>query len=203
MTTTTEAIQETIYPWIQGNELGTKGREIDRSLFIDVRTPGEFEEVHIPDSTNIPLADLEKFLPELRQMAKDHSVTLVCRTQNRVKIAYDQLIKSGITNCRILEGGMNAWMAAGNPVIRGRHGYSLERQTRLTAGFMVMVGVALGVTMSPWFLLIPAAAGAGLFHAGLTDSCLMGIMLGKLPLNRVRSDESETKNQERKGGLIS
>ena len=203
MTTTTDAVQEKVNPWMQGNELDTQGPQIGRSLIIDVRTPSEFEEVHIPDSRNIPLADLQRFLPELQQVATDHSVTLVCRTQNRVKIARDQLVNSGITNCQVLEGGLTAWMAAGNPVIRGRHGYSLERQTRLTAGFMVMVGVALGVTMSPWFLLIPAGAGAGLFHAGLTDSCLMGIMLGKLPLNRVRSDKSETKNQERKGGLLS
>ena len=131
MTTTTDAVQEKIYPWIPGNELDTQSPQIGTSLLIDVRTPSEFEEVHIPDSRNIPLADLQKFLPVIQQVAKDHSVTLVCRTQNRVKMAYDELIKSGITNCRILEGGLAAWMAAGNPVIRGRHGYSLERQTRL------------------------------------------------------------------------
>ena len=184
MTRTSDAVEEKGFPWIQSENLVTKDSKSVESLFLDVRTPSEFEEAHIPDSRNIPLADLHKFLPELEKVAKEKSLVLVCRTHNRVKIAYDHLVNSGVTNCRILDGGITTWMAAGNPVIRGRKGYSLERQTRLAAGLLVMVGVALGVTISPWFLVIPAAAGAGLFHAGLTDSCLMGIMLGKLPFNR-------------------
>ena len=187
MTTTTEAVQEKTYPRLRSHELVARDLQISGSLLVDVRTPSEFEEVHIADSRNVPLADLQKSLRELQELAKDHSLVLVCRTQNRVKIAYDHLINSGITNCRILEGGITAWIEAGNPVVRGRKGWSLERQTRLAAGILVMVGVALGVTISPWFLVIPAAAGAGLFHAGLTDSCLMGIMLGKLPFNRQKN----------------
>ena len=185
MTTTAEAIQKTIHPIAQGDTHGVQGGQTETSsLFIDVRTPGEFEEAHIPESRNIPLADIHKFLPELREAAKRQTLVLLCRTHNRVQIARDHLVKNGITNCRMLDGGITKWMADGNTIIRGRQGYSLERQTRLIAGLLVMVGVGLGVTLSPWFLLLPAAAGAGLFHAGLTDSCMMGIMLGKLPFNR-------------------
>ncbi len=185
MVTTAEAIKKTLYPENQAGKPSVQSDQMDKAnLFIDVRTPSEFEEVHIPDSKNIPLADLPKFLPELRERAKSQKLVLLCRTQNRVQMAYDHLVKNGITNCRMLDGGITKWIADGNEVIRGRKGFSLERQTRLIAGFLVLVGVGLGVTLSPWFLLIPAAAGAGLFHAGLTDSCLMGIMLGMLPFNR-------------------
>ncbi|UCE64454.1 MAG: rhodanese-like domain-containing protein [Nitrospirota bacterium] len=185
MTATAEAIQKTIDPFTHGNEHVAQGGQTETSsLFIDVRTPSEFEEAHIPESRNIPLADIHKFLPELREAAKGQTLVLLCRTHNRVQIARDHLVKNGITNCRVLEGGITKWIADGKAIIRGRKGYSLERQTRLIAGLLVMIGVGLGVTLSPWFLLLPAAAGAGLFHAGLTDSCLMGILLGKLPFNR-------------------
>ena len=187
MTAPAEAMQKTEYAVTPPNgDAGQDNQAVASPLFIDVRTPSEFEEVHIPDSKNVPLADLPKFLPELRETAKSQTLVLLCRTQNRVQMAYDHLAKNGITNCRVLDGGITKWIADGNEVIRGRKGFSLERQTRLIAGFLVLVGVGLGVTVSPWFLLIPAAAGAGLFHAGLTDSCLMGIMLGKLPFNRHR-----------------
>ena len=185
MTATADAIQQTIYPATQGTEYGVQGGQTTPSvLYIDVRTPSEFDEVHIPESRNIPLADLPKFVPDLREAAKSQTLVLLCRTQNRVQMAHDHLLRNGITNCRMLEGGITQWIAEGKVVIRGRKGYSLERQTRLIAGLLVMVGVGLGVVLSPWFLLIPTAAGAGLFHAGLTDSCLMGMMLGKLPFNR-------------------
>ena len=187
MTGTAEATQKAIYPTKRGREQSGQNLARDSSfLFIDVRTPSEFGEVHIPGSRNIPLADLPKFLPELQETARRQMLILLCRTQNRVQLAHDHLMKNGVTHCRILEGGITKWIADGNTVIRGRKGYSLERQTRLIAGLLVLVGVGFGVTVSPWFLLVPAMAGAGLFHAGLTDSCLMGIMLGRLPFNRHR-----------------
>jgi len=153
-------------------------------IIIDVRTPGEFDEVHIPGSKNIPLTDLESSLSELEETAKDYELVLVCRTQNRVKLAYDQLLRHGITHCRTLEGGVTQWIADGKPVVRGKPGVSLERQVRLSAGIMIVIGVVLGVLVSPWFLLLPAAAGIGLIHAGWTDSCLMGMILANMPFNR-------------------
>ncbi|WP_447969756.1 rhodanese-like domain-containing protein [Nitrospira sp. M1] len=154
-------------------------------LIVDVRTPGEFEEVHIPHSKNIPLTELESSLPELVEAAKNYKeLTLVCRTQNRVKLAHKQLAAHGIRNTRILEGGITQWTADGKPVIRGKQGMSLERQVRLGAGMMIVTGVILGVLVNPWLLVVPAAAGIGLIHAGWTDSCLMGMILARLPYNR-------------------
>lgn len=155
------------------------------SVLIDVRTPKEYEEVHIPESRNIPLPDLHKFLDELKILSHERPLTLLCRTQNRVKIAYDYLTNNGVSNCRILEGGITEWVKSGKPVIRGRKGISLEGQVRAIAGSLVVLGVALGVIVNVWFLLIPALVGIGLIHAGLTDSCLMAMLLSKLPMNRI------------------
>jgi len=47
-----------------------------------------------------------------------------------------------------------------------------------------LLGVLLGVTVSPWFLLIPGFMGGGLLFAGASGTCAMATLLGKLPYNR-------------------
>ncbi len=152
---------------------------------IDVRTPKEFEEVHIPEARNIPLADLHQFLEELKGLSQERPFTLMCRTHNRAKIAHEYLTSHGVNNCQILEGGITGWVKSGKPVIRGRKGISLEGQVRAIAGSLVVLGVGLGIGVNVWFLLLPVLVGVGLIHAGLTDSCLMGMLLSRLPMNRI------------------
>ncbi len=159
-------------------------------LYLDVRTPQEFETVHISGARNIPLPDLHKYVDELKTLSSERPIMLVCRTQNRVKIAYEYLTNNGVTNCGILEGGITDWVAQGKPVIKGQQRISLEGQVRAIAGSLIILGVGLGVTISSWFLLIPTLVGVGLLHAGLTDSCLMGMLLSKLPMNRIGNSHS-------------
>jgi rhodanese-related sulfurtransferase len=159
-------------------------------LYIDVRTPQEFETVHISGARNIPLPDLHQYIDELKTLSSERPLTLVCRTQNRVKIAYEYLTNNGITNCGILEGGITDWVAQGKPVIKGQHRISLEGQVRAIAGGLILAGVALGFMVHSGFFLLPAIVGVGLLHAGLTDSCLMGMLLSKLPLNRIANSQS-------------
>jgi len=155
------------------------------SLYLDVRTPHEFETVHISGARNIPLPDLHKYVNELKILSQERPIMLVCRTQNRVNIAYEYLTNNGITNCDILEGGITDWVAQGKPVIKGQQRISLEGQVRAIAGGLILLGVGLGFVVHSGFFLLPAMVGAGLLHAGLTDSCLMGMLLSKLPMNRL------------------
>ena len=159
-------------------------------VYIDVRTPQEFENVHIAGSRNIPLPDLHTYVDELKTLSQERSLMLVCRTQNRVKIAYEYLTNNGLTNCEILDGGITKWVDQGKPVIKGQQRISLEGQVRAIAGGLILIGVALGFTVHSGFFVLPAIVGAGLLHAGLTDSCLMGMVLSKLPMNRIRNSPS-------------
>ncbi len=107
---------------------------------------------------------------------------------SQVKARKDAIVaqsNNGVTNCGILEGGITEWVAQGKPVIKCQHRISLEGQVRAIAGSLIILGVVLGVTLSAWFLLLPTLVGIGLLHAGLTDSCLMSMLLSKLPLNRI------------------
>ena len=83
-----------------------------------------------------------------------------------------------------VEGGTLAWAAAGLPVVRGRKAVSLERQVRIAAGSLVAAGVGLGVFVHPALLGLAAFVGAGLVFSGVTDTCGMGVVLGRLPWNR-------------------
>ncbi|UCH90603.1 MAG: sulfurtransferase [Nitrospirota bacterium] len=159
-------------------------------LYIDVRTPQEFEGVHISGARNIPLPDLHTYVDELKTLSQERSIMLVCRTQNRVKIAYEYLTNNGLTNCEILEGGITAWIDEGKPVIKGQQRISLEGQVRAIAGGVILIGIGLGFTVHSGFFLLPAIVGAGLLHAGLTDSCLMGMLLSRLPMNRIGNSRS-------------
>ena len=74
---------------------------------------------------------------------------------------------------------------AGLPMVRGRRAVSLERQVRIVAGLMVLVGAVLGFFVHPYWIALSAFVGAGLVFAGVTDTCGMGLMLAKMPWNQV------------------
>lgn len=153
-------------------------------LCLDVRTPAEYGELHIPGSINVPLADLDTYMPQIKQLAQGKHVGLVCRSGGRAKVAFEKLHAAGIEECWVLEGGVTRWDEGGHPVRRGRKAISVERQVRIAAGFLVAAGTALGVFVDPLFLGIPAFVGCGLMFAGITDTCAMGLMLAKMPWNR-------------------
>ena len=73
----------------------------------------------------------------------------------------------------------------GLPVVRGESRViSIERQVRIAAGSLVLLGVALAWAINWAFLAIPVFVGGGLVFAGVTDYCGMGRLLGKMPWNR-------------------
>ncbi len=152
------------------------------ALFVDVRTPAEFEEVHIEGAVLQPLSDLKpERIAELAQQ-KENCV-LVCRSGGRAKQAFDKLSAHGMTGLYVLEGGMTAWQGEGLPVVQGRKTISLERQVRIAAGCLVFIGSALGYLVHPGFIALSAFVGAGLVFAGVTDTCGMAMVLAKMPWN--------------------
>jgi rhodanese-related sulfurtransferase len=149
---------------------------------IDVRTPGEFETRHIPGSVNVPLDVLREHRDELPQHL-DEQVVLVCRSGQRATTACQALAAGGLSNPRILRGGLIEWQSIGAPVRTGRQRWDLERQVRLVAGSIVLAAVLASLAFEPakW---IAAFIGAGLTVAALTNTCAMGMLLATLPTNR-------------------
>ncbi|GAB4243992.1 MAG: rhodanese-like domain-containing protein [Candidatus Methylacidiphilales bacterium] len=155
---------------------------LNHVTLIDVRTPAEFEEVHIPGSHLVPLHTLDDAKArDLAGRAKEW--VLVCRSGNRARQAAEKLAAAGADQLLVLEGGITAWESTGGQVHRGRKTISIERQVRIGAGSLVLLGVILGVTLNLWFLVLSAFVGCGLIFAGITDWCGMGLLLARMPWN--------------------
>jgi rhodanese-related sulfurtransferase len=152
---------------------------------IDVRTPMEYRELHAESAKNIPLDQLD---PAVFIHAGDGSprkpLYVICRSGARGRQACEKLINAGCTDVINVDGGTLAWDSAGLPVVKGKKSMSLERQVRIAAGFLILLGSALSWFVHPGFIAIPAFVGAGLMHAGITDTCGMGLLLAKMPWNR-------------------
>ncbi len=86
-------------------------------LLIDVRTRGEFEEVHIPEARNIPVNEITEHAEELA--AHRERIIIHCRTTNRAKLAQMLLRAAGIENVEVMDGGMVAWQKKNLEVVRG------------------------------------------------------------------------------------
>jgi rhodanese-related sulfurtransferase len=157
---------------------------------LDVRTPGEFEGVHIAGAYNVPLDLLREHRDEIRGHLDDH-VVLVCRSGQRASQAEQTLHDTGLTNVHILEGGMNAWEAGGFTVNRGAQRWDLERQVRLVAGSIVAVSLLASIFV-PGLKWLAFAIGAGLMFAALSNTCMMGMLLAKLPYNRGASCDAQS-----------
>ena len=82
-------------------------------FFLDVRTQEEWDDFHAPNTTLIPLDQLESRLGELPE---DEQIVVVCRSGNRSQAGRDILLTNGFEQATSMDGGLNAWRAAGYPI---------------------------------------------------------------------------------------
>jgi rhodanese-related sulfurtransferase len=154
---------------------------------IDVRTPVEFREVHAANARNVPLDRLDPAtVMQARNGNKDEPLYLICRSGSRGRQACEKFLAAGFINVVNVDGGTLACVEAGLPVVRGKTAISLERQVRIAAGSLVLLGVLLGWLVHSAFLGLSAFVGAGLLFAGITDTCGMGMILARMPWNQIK-----------------
>lgn len=152
-----------------------------RAQLVDVRSATEFATAHLPGAINIPLEQIELRTADLE---KNVPIVLVCQAGIRAALARDFLAGRDM-ELMVLEGGTDAWVKAGRPVIRNTIArWALERQVRFAAGALVLTGVLLSVVLSPWWLVVSGFVGCGLIFAGVTNLCLMGELLARMSWNR-------------------
>ena len=99
--------QENSYRQISMDEAVTMMEEESGYIILDVRTPEEFRERHIPNAINIPNETIgSEDIQELPD--RDQLILVYCRSGNRSKQASGKLAELGYTN--IVEiGGINDW----------------------------------------------------------------------------------------------
>lgn len=85
-------------------------------FFLDVRQPEEWNEFHAPNTTLIPLGELQA---RVNEIPKDKKIVVVCRSGNRSDEGRDILLRAGFTNVTSMDGGLNQWRQDGYPVVSG------------------------------------------------------------------------------------
>lgn len=84
-------------------------------MIIDVRTPEEFREGHLPGAQNMDFFG-GRFDLQLHAMPKDRPILLYCRAGQRSGGAYEAMSKAGATTILHMNEGIDAWRKAGLPL---------------------------------------------------------------------------------------
>jgi rhodanese-related sulfurtransferase len=143
-----------------------QGRVAD---LIDVRTPMEFAELHAAPARLVPLDQLDPHsILSARNGQSGEPIYLICRSGSRGGRACERFLAAGFEDVVNVEGGT------------------------LAAGAIVLVGAALGWLVHPGFFGLCAFVGAGLVFAGVTDFCGMGLLLARMPWNRLSNSTTQT-----------
>lgn len=86
------------------------------AFVLDVRQPEEWNELHVPGATLIPLDQLPNRVSEV---PKDQEILVICRSGNRSQAGRDILLQAGFEKVTSVIGGIIAWRNAGYPTVSG------------------------------------------------------------------------------------
>jgi rhodanese-related sulfurtransferase len=112
---TTAVSAVAVAPMSQEALLEHQSSHPDHLFVLDVRTPQEYAEGHVPGAVNVPQ---EQLASRLAEVPKDKDVVIYCRSGRRSALAADVLAANGYSRLSHLEGDMNAWVAKGRPVAK-------------------------------------------------------------------------------------
>jgi rhodanese-related sulfurtransferase len=178
MTTASGRIREvdprTLSQWLDAGQ----------ALLVDVRPADMFAAERISQATSVPLPALAR--PTVPDPGP-RKLVFQCEVGVASEKAARKMLHAGWPGeVYHLPGGIRAWKRAGLPIERAPEssGLSLQRQVQIGAGSLVILGVVLGVTVTPWFFALAGFVGAGLVFAGATGTCGMAAVLSRLPHNR-------------------
>jgi cysteine synthase A len=101
---------------LYNSKTSPESMKISDSILIDVREPDEFNDHHLPDSINVPLADLPSWI-KTRKDSDQTQIIFVCRSGNRSARA-TYLARQMYLNGYNMKGGTVEWSARNYPRIK-------------------------------------------------------------------------------------
>ena len=159
---------------------------------IDVRTAAEFHDGHARGAWSLPLQEISRDrLIELAGVDDPNATTfyLLCGSGTRARQAAWQLQQEGLRNLVVVDGGTEAWRESRLPMVRHSRLPSLERQTQIALGAMLLLVLIKGAVIHPLFYLLVGLIAAGLIYAGISARCSLTALLARMPWNRQRDGE--------------
>lgn len=154
------------------------------AIIVDVRNGNEHSDMALKRRhyfIELPRFDAAEFIKA--HGLKEEPVYVLCQSGKRASVAAQKLEEAGHKNVAIIKGGMNA-LLDNEEVVSKRFVISIERQVRLIAGSLVLIGSVLSLTVTPLGSVLSGLVGCGLVYAGLTNSCGMAVVLSKMPWNK-------------------
>lgn len=165
----------------------------DEAVLVDVREPQEFKTERIANACSVPLSEFDSAIQKLH-VPESKTILFQCAKGKRSDMACDrvgatQQFKNNIVN---VEGGIEAWKAAGLPTIRSdalsasgaKTNIPVQRQVMMAFGLVVAVLVLIGYTGVQAAFMLTGVLGVAYCLAGLTGICMMERILMRMPWNR-------------------
>ena len=170
-----EITPEVAAEWVRSGE----------ARLVDVREEFEHASEAIHGSEHVPLSKFDA--GAVQHKCGGVRAVFYCRSGKRARDAAERFGSIG-QEAFSLKGGIEGWKAAGRPVHRSEGAPRLDvmRQVQVVAGFLVLTGVVLGATVSPWALVLSGFVGCGLMFAGISGWCGMAKLLAVMPWNRIK-----------------
>ncbi|EOC0264368.1 rhodanese family protein [Cronobacter dublinensis] len=156
------------------------------AILMDIRGHDEWRREHISGARVVSPENSYPGGFNDAPLRETDTVIFHCQSGMRTEKAKDPLIAAvRPANALIMQGGINAWKAAGYPVITDRRQpLPLMRQVHIVAGTLALSGTLAGATLATGFYIIPGVIGAGLLVAGVTGWCGMAKLLAAMPWNK-------------------
>ena len=167
-----------------------KWLESGDAILVDVREADEHARERIQGAQ---LAALSTFNPsQVRAMAKPgQRMVMHCKSGRRATDAARMMAEFASTGLAIssMTGGIEGWKTEQFPIVLNTavSKISVMRQVQIVIGLGVLVGAALAWFVHPTFIAIPAFFGAGLTFAGVSGTCALASIIGKMPWNKFNS----------------
>jgi rhodanese-related sulfurtransferase len=176
--------------------MNTELREVDASTLnlwladnaielVDIRELDEYARENIPGSKLVPLSDIETY--DFGPDNRNKKVVFHCAGGIRTAQAAAELCRTGFCEVYTLKDGIEGWKAAGLKTrFNKKAPISIMRQVQIIVGTSMLLGIVLGLEISPWFFGLSAVMGAGLLFAGISGTCAMANVLARLPYNQIK-----------------
>lgn len=170
---------------ISCQEFVQRYRKDPHLLMVDVRSPAEYRTRHVQGAHSLPLVSISARCLRKLQARPQQPVYLLCRSGGRAVQAASKLQSQDEDLVTfVVEGGTEACENDLPVASSGRAVLAMDRQVRIAAGSLVVLGFILGIGVHANFHWLSAAIGAGLIISGVQNSCLMARVLAIMPWNK-------------------
>ena len=162
-------------------------REGEKVPLIDVRSPAEYADSHVAGAISMPLDEVDAERVSARFSNRAGTSTplyLICASGRRAEQAGRKLKAQGLTRVALVDGGIQAWAAQQLPLQRKSRLPSLERQSQVAVGALILLMLAKGSLLHPLFYALVGLLGVGLIWSGITARCSLSALLARMPWNR-------------------